>query len=284
VLSSSEEERESALSVLYRYLGWPMDPRDPEAIGRFEAIMRFFLEKLGNDIPYIEDAAILDVAGGTGIASLALAEALMRKGAKIQEVVITDVRGEDLDKAEMWLQERGLKDVRVRTVNADATRLVERIRGRYNYILLWGSSLPHFSTWDYALIVANTRELICGEGVFMVEQKNLLPRILHSNAYKEIHLAPGKSKGTLVASILTGYDDLAGMDIKQQYLIPGFHYIGETRSRLWDLATALTITWLFYQDVKLLKSKERLVADVIIALRPRKDSPSAQSLLNTIIR
>ncbi|NPA99740.1 MAG: hypothetical protein GXO43_10220, partial [Crenarchaeota archaeon] len=113
-------------------------------------------------------------------------------------------------------------------------------------------------------------------------QKNLLPRILHANAYKEMHLAPGKSKGTLIASILTGYDEFTGMDIKQQYLIPGFQYIGETRSRLWDLATALTITWLFYQQVNLLRTKERLVADVIIASRPRDDAPSARSLLDTI--
>lgn len=270
------------LERLYRYLCWPMDPEEPESVKRYEAIREFFIEKLGREIPLHREASILDVAAGTGIASIALAEALIYRGASVRKIMVTDIRQEDLEKAYKWLDIRGLTGVKLYTRQVDGRKLVDKIQGIYDYILLWGSSLPHFSTWDYALIVANTRELIGKDGVFLVEQKNILHRVLHTNTYKDIYISPGKNRETLIISIMTGYDEFTGMDIKQQYLIPGFQYIGEARSRLWDIATILTITWLFYEKIELNRSNKPGIETTIIASKPREKAPSARSLIKTL--
>ncbi len=270
------------LEKLYRYLRWPMDPGEPESMKRYEAIKEFFLEKLGREIPFHKEASILDVAAGTGIASVALAEALICRGASVEEVVVTDVRRGDLEKAYKWLDIRGLAGIKLYTRQVDGRKLVEEVRGKYSYVLMWGSPLPHLSTWDYALIVANTRELVGEGGVFMVEQKNILPRVLHTNTYKDVYVSPGKAGGTLIVSIMTGYDEFTGMDVKQQYVVPGFQYIGEARSRLWDLATVLTITWLFYERVELYGSSKPGVESVVVAREPRGRAPSARSLIDTL--
>lgn len=44
---------------------------------RYEAIKEFFMKKLGKEIPLHREASILDVATDTGIASIALVEALL---------------------------------------------------------------------------------------------------------------------------------------------------------------------------------------------------------------
>ncbi len=132
------------------------------------------------------------------------------------------------------------------------------------------------------MIAANTRELIGENGVFIVEQKNILHRVLHTNTYKDIYVSPGKTKETPIISIMTDYDEFTGMDIKQQYLVPGFQYIGETRSRLWDIATISTITWLFYEKVELIKSNKPGVETIVMASKPRERAPSAKSLISTL--
>ncbi len=84
-----------SLEKLYRYLRWPMYPEELEAMKRYEAIKEFFMEKLGREIPLHREASILDVAAGTGIASIALGEALIHRGASVKEIMVTDIRRED---------------------------------------------------------------------------------------------------------------------------------------------------------------------------------------------
>ncbi len=127
-----------SLEKLYRYLRWPMDPKELEAMKRYGAIKEFFMEKLEREIPLHREASILDVAAGTGIASIALAEALIHRGASVEEIMVTDIRREDLGKTHKWLDKRGLTSIKLYTRQVDGRKLVDEIHGKYDYIIIMG--------------------------------------------------------------------------------------------------------------------------------------------------
>ncbi|BES81048.1 methyltransferase domain-containing protein [Pyrodictium abyssi] len=150
--------------------------------------------------------AVLDVTAGSGIAGAAFAAALARLGARVR-LTATDLRRDVLEKVHGWLRLAGVEDrVEAETVVADAARLPEKLGCCFDLAVIWGSSLPHFSPWRLLLALASLRELQPRHGVLLVEQRDLLPRLLFNNLYARINVEYAKEDGRGVVGVHAGYD------------------------------------------------------------------------------
>ncbi len=228
--------------------------------------------------------SVLDVAGGTGIAGAALASVLAGMGKSVK-LVVADARSGDLELAREWLRLAGVENkIGFETVVADATRLVERVEGCFDIALLWGSSIPHFSPWSLALIIAGIRDLQHESSALLIDQRDLLPQILFTNTYEHLHLTSpvNEETGEGLLAVHNGYDQLRGMVQKAYYKLPGLAFVGTAPTRLWDVPSIAATTWLFYQEVHIEAYKWRRELKVIVAQKPRKNAPSNKELWSTL--
>ena len=248
------------LEDIYRGMKWPMAPDDPKARERFGEI-RVIMASLVDE-GLISGTKILDLMAGSGIAGAALASELSSRGLE-GSVLAVDAREEDLRHLPRWLEIGGARGFIHRGVVCDVTRLPECLEGPYDVAIIWGSSLPHLSTWDFVLTLAGISDLCSEECTLLVEQRDLLPRILVSNDYRHV-LAEGE-----IVHFHAGYDALRGM-IRRLYYTRDMKFLGEGEYRLWDIASVATIIWLFFSEF----SRRRVMdmgneMELIVARRPR---------------
>ncbi len=260
--------RSNDLEELYLYLKWPMAPEDPEARERFEGLVKFFRESL-RDLEDRSRVRVLDLMAGTGIAGVAASKALTEMGKEV-ELVISDVRRKDLQLVEGWLSYANLK-LRYESLQADVEDAVRRVKGKFDLILIWGSSMPHLSPWKAAKVLAGLREVSSGEAKVMVEQWDISGSLLRRNQFKRI-LLEGKvdDEGQGLLSLHVGYDPFTGMDERAYYRLPGMKFLLKTRVHLWGLSELATMMWLFYEEVDLIERWGRWGRPVVVARRPRK--------------
>lgn len=93
-----------------------------------------------------------------------------------------------------------------------------------------------------------------------MEQKDILPRVLHTNTYKDVYVSLDKTGKTLIISVMAGYNELTGMDIRYQATIscPGIPvYWGNP-------------------------FKETGVERVVITGKRKERTPSARPLIDTL--
>ncbi len=278
----------SSLDGLYRHLTWHMRPSDPLARERFIVLQEVFRglvqSRLSGLVESRNVVSVLDVAAGTGIAGAALASVLAGMGKPVR-LVVTDARGGDLEFAREWLKLAGSKNkVDVETLVADATRLVEKVEGCFDIALLWGSSIPHFSPWSLALIIAGIRDLQHESSALLIDQRDLLPQILFTNTYEHLHLTSpvNEETGEGLLAVHNGYDQLRGVVQKAYYKLPGLAFVGTSPTRLWDVPSIAAITWLFYQEIHIESYKWRRELKAIIAQKPRKNALSNKELWSTL--
>ncbi len=278
----------SGLDALYRHLAWHMRPDDPLARERFVVLQDVFRglvqSRLSGLVESRNVVSVLDVAAGTGIAGVALASVLAGLGKRVR-LVVTDARSGDLELASEWLKLAKVENnVEVETIVADATRLVERVKGCFDIALLWGSSIPHFSPWSLALIVAGIRDLQHESSALLIDQRDLLPQILFTNTYEHLHLTSpvNEETGEGLLAVHNGYDQMRGMVQKAYYKLPGLAFVGTFPTRLWDVPSIAAITWLFYQEIHIEAYKWRKELKVIVAQKPRKNAPSNKDLWSSL--
>jgi len=208
------------LEVLYTLLKWPSSPSSPEALERFKRITEFALQTLSDpDIRGLlggkSEIEILDVMAASGIAGVAFAKAVSSLGYRVRLAAL-DVRGSEIRLAPEWLRVAGLEGVaELELVEGDATRLSEVLGGRvYDLVVCWGSSLPHLDVYDLILLLAGIREVQGENGVLVVEQFDLLPRILVWNAFEKVRV-----EGDLL-TVFKEYDAWRGVQRRLTYSSP----------------------------------------------------------------
>ena len=275
-----EGHGKAGLQEIYGAIGWPTDPEDPTAIERFrgiERVMRSLLDKGAfNHVLGKRQARILDVMAASGICGVALARVLASRGVKVS-LTITDLRKEELDKAPRWLEKAGISiEVELNVGVADAIALPRFLEeGGFDIATVWGSSLPHLDSYELMLLLAGLRELQGKEGVLLVEQASILPRILVSNYFRYV-LVEGEA-----LTIFREYDDFRGMQRRLAYKLPGLEYIGVVESRLWEASQITAAVWMFYRDVEvyeLISSMPIRRTKIIVASKPREKAPSWEEL------
>jgi len=268
------------LEVLYTLLKWPSSPGSPEALERFKRITEFAFQALSDpDIRGLlggkSEIAVLDVMAASGIAGVAFAKAASSLGYRVKLAVL-DVRGSELRLAPEWLRVAGLEGVaELELVEGDATRLPEVLGGRvYDLVVCWGSSLPHLDVYDLILLLAGIREIQRENGVLVVEQFDLLPRILVGNAFEKVRV-----EGDLL-TVFKEYDAWRGVQRRLVYKLPSLEYLGVVESRLWDVAQIAALTWLFYVNIKTYDFQDlKRTSKVIIAYPPRRTAPRWRELV-----
>ncbi|ALL00859.1 hypothetical protein Pyrde_0809 [Pyrodictium delaneyi] len=283
---STDNTYSDALERLYSQWLWPEDPSTREAQERFNTLLEYAHSLVSTRLAYLAEkdrVAVLDVAAGSGIAGAAFAAALARRGARVS-LVVTDLRVSILEKVHVWLEKAGLKEgVRVETVAVDAARLPQKLDCCFDLALLWGSSLPHFSPWRLLLALAGVRELQPRHGILLIEQRDLLPRLLFNNLYTRIRVEYVKEDGRGVVGVHAKYDQFRGIVARVFYELPGYRYLTTMPTRLWDLASVAAMLWIFYNHVYLEKpSRDPWGAEVLVAMEPRETAPSSGELWETL--
>lgn len=183
-------DRWDSLEKRYKLMKWPMEPGDERAVARFNSSRELF-RSLIREHPSFEGArekhkvALLDVCAGTGIAASAMAKALSEEGIETK-ITAVDARKSDLLKIEEWLKFAGLKSVEFEIIAADAEELPDMLKGNYDVILIWGSSMPHFDPWSAAKIIAGIKELSNRDSVLLIEQRDIKSKLLLANQFRRI--------------------------------------------------------------------------------------------------
>ena len=84
---------------------------------------------------------VLEVCGGTGIGGIALSKVLADRGISV-DLLVTDLRWEALEVARKFSYEETGREAG--TVLIDA-REIHTIREKFNLVLMYGLSTPHFN-------------------------------------------------------------------------------------------------------------------------------------------
>jgi len=279
---------ENVLALQYQAIQWPTRPDDPIARVRFtliEETMQLLLEKgVFNVILSEKKARILDVMAASGICGVALAKVLCEAGVHVN-LVISDLRRNELELVREWVKVANLKEkhLNLNTIVVNATVLPQQFKEeKFDIITVWGSSLPHLDVWQLPLLISGARDLQPPHGILIIEQADLLPRILINNAFRHF-LVEGREALTIFES----YDTLRGVQRRLLYKLPEMKFLGRVESRLWEIAQVLALVWLFYKEVNLYEHKEvtRNISrntKVIIAKHPRETAAEWKELIKSI--
>lgn len=226
----------SPLSLLYKYLPWPMKPSEPEAQQRFKVYVNLF-ESLLREHPAFtelvsrETISILDVAAGTRIGGAAAAKALAKYGLRVKLVAV-DIREEDLAYVGKWLEETGI-EAEYETAVAPTEKPPETLQCCYDLALILGSSFPHFSPWDAAEVFAGLRELQPRHSILVVEQWDLAGWLIRTNSFKHILVErPIEEDGNSLISVYGDYNMYRGTFRKAYYRLPGWEHVATVEVHL----------------------------------------------------
>jgi len=263
------------LERLYEYLPWPMKPGEEKAEKRFSSAVKFFSsllqhESLGGIRK--EFVSVLDVMSGTGIGGAAAAKAFVDGGFKVRLVAL-DKRKSDLSYVDKWLEFAGILDeTELETVVADVEELPLKVHGKFDLVLIWGSSMPHLIPWTAAKVLAGIREVSSSDGVLTVEQWDIAGTLLIRNQFRHILLEGGiDDEGSGILSFHLGYDPFRGVEERAYYRLPGMEFLLKSKVHLWSLSELATMIWMFYEKIDLREQEGgKMVRPVLVAWRPRK--------------
>jgi len=255
------------LTEFYSLNIWPMDPDTEEGKARFRAAV----EKFSGLLRHVllkgllsrgDVVKILEVCGGSGIGGCALATALENEGARVF-LCITDIRGEDLEKAHKWI---GDSSIKLKTTVIDATD-IDGLGEEYDIIIMYGFSTSHFNPWEMTRFLAAASSILSDNGVLIIEETDRRFFIFYLVKYKD--LITGKTlDNKIYMDIHTGYDPIRGVFKRTYTVIPDPPKLIDMESYLWGIAEMATFTWLFFEDVDIVKQDGRNY--FILGARPRK--------------
>ncbi len=136
------------MEKLYGLKVWPDDQLTKQGSERFNKLLETFESLLNHEyvapLAKRKKVSVLDLCGGAGIACLALAKKLSEKGVKV-DLTVLDIRESALRRCRDVASK--LLGMPVETVLMDA-REAYRLGRRFEVILFFGCSAPHFTPWD----------------------------------------------------------------------------------------------------------------------------------------
>jgi hypothetical protein len=260
---SSEDAR---LELLYRFIPWQEDPFTPEGRARYEFALKFFRElvrhKWFEDLVVRKELRVLDVCGGTGIGGVALAKALSEKGVKVRLTVL-DLRESALKLAEKFSAEELGEASKTRKIDARAVRTLGE---RFDVVLLYGLSTPHFDAFSLVQLIASVASSLELDGVFLMEETDRFYSLTLLATYKHIFYEGDERKG--VVSFHIDYDPLRGVE-KRLFLNPFTGERAVAEMRHWDLPTTLALAWIFFEELDFASYLGARATGIILARRPR---------------
>ena len=260
-------EFQEILSRFYSIFPWAEDPYSREGRKRFEKTLKF-MEQLVNHqwlrnlLSKRKIIRVLEICSGTGIGGVALAKILMDKSINVY-LLITDLRKEALNIAKKWGFEVLSKEVDTLLIDA---REVHKLDCKFDISLLYGLSTPHFNPWDIVKLFTSVNEVLVDDGLFIIDEGDRRYTLL-TQGYKHV-LAEYSSEERFVVSFHIGYDFVKG-SIKRTYV----DLIKQTKPVtmelfMWGLAEVAALTWVFFEDVDLVKLER--TRHFIIGYKPRK--------------
>lgn len=238
-----------------------MKPDDPSVEERINNIYSFFSDLISNHLFFRKlgkkEIRVLELGSGTGIVGSILSKALLDRGYE-PYIMFTDIREEDLKYVDKWIEKLEIKDIRYDVRVLDCREIPSNIKdGKFDVIIFWGSSLAHLDVYDLILTLSGIYEISNEMSMVIFEQANLGWNLLKGKMFKEF-LVEGRitEDGNALISIFSGYDVEKGVQFRSYYIIPGFKYVGKIKSRLWDIASVIGFTWIFFNNVEVLEIKE----------------------------
>jgi len=258
---------------LYSFYPWPEDyVEDPRAKSRFEearAVFDGLLEHgwLKSVVEGRERVRVVDVCGGTGLAGAALCLSLRDRGVDC-DLVVNDVRRDALEKARRLVKR--VVGIEPRVVECDAREL-HRCGLRFDVALVWGFTMPHFSPFDAARLLASVAASLESHGLLLIEERDHVYTALRSG-WREV-VVEAIEGGRAVVSLYSGYNVFLGVFKRMVLELP------TARSsvmdfRLWDVASLAAIAWLLFEDVDFVVTKSPTIG-VLMAWRPRGIDPES---------
>lgn len=257
-----EKER---LERFYTVLPWFNDPESKRGREYFRLTLGFMGKLLSH--PWFEEARaggrlrVLEVCGGAGFGGVALAKLLQEGGCEV-ELFISDLRDSTLKRAEK-LAERELGRG-IRTVCLDA-RKIHELDERFDLVLMYGLSTPHFDPWELVALLASAGEALRDEGIMALDESDRRYRIFLLAGYKWA-MAEGEDKDPTISFHL-GYDLKRGT-LKRVYLKPGKEGPVTAELFMWGLAEVGAFMWCFFEELDLVPLREE--RHFILGRRPRR--------------
>jgi len=244
---------------------WPEDPYSGQGKKRYETALKDMETLLSNKrlqkLIEKREVKVLEVCGGTGIGGIALSKVLTNRGISV-DLLVTDLRGEALEAARKFSYEETGSVARTALIDARETH---RIGERFDLVLMYGLSTPHFNPWDLARFLSSAGEALSDDGFLAVEEVDRRYTIFLSVGYKWA-LYETLEENKPVVSFHAGYDFRNGMmkrvfwNFKEEPFPMELYY--------WGFAELAGLTWLFFKDVDLV-SLER-ARGFVVGIAPRR--------------
>ena len=272
-----EGPSEERLDRFYSIFPWHDDPESERGKRYFEASVDT-MEKLAQH-PWLQGKKalkVLEVCGGAGFGGVALAKVLGQRGIAV-DLTITDLRAEALERARRW--GTGILGRGVKTAVLDA-REVHKLKEKYDLVLMYGLSTPHFDPWEFARLLASVGEALEDEGIFAVEESDRRYRIFLMIGYKWALAEATEEKFTV--SFHAGYDFHRGT-VRRIYTELGKpEELVEMETYMWGLAEVGAFLWLFFEEVDFFRLRNERY--FILGRKPRRSLGPASLELPAFLR
>jgi MPBQ/MSBQ methyltransferase len=141
--------------------------RGRERLESFTKHLPGLLDSAGVSLP--KTPRVLCLFGGSCTEGIAYAQAFHA------DVTCLDIQQRMLAIGRAEAKRRGLN---VRTVKGDAREVARATKGPFDLVTIHGSPLPHVDINDFDQIVAGVNRVLEDEGIFLIEQSDLIFRVL----------------------------------------------------------------------------------------------------------
>lgn len=254
------------LSEFFYIFPWPDDPESQEGKNYFNSTIKNMKRLLGHcwfkDILKKRRIKILEICGGVGFGGVGLTKLLLEKNLDV-DLVITDLRKEALKKAKKWGERMLKRKIITKVIDA---KEVYKIRKKFNIILMYGFSTPHFNPWEMIKIFSSVSEFLEDDGIFIIDEMDRRYNIFLNRGYKWA-LGEGK-EDKFVISFHTGYDILKGT-FKRTFFNPTLSKKPLTMEfYFWGLSEIGALIFLFFKDVDFLHIGD--TRHFILGYKPRR--------------